>query len=97
MRRPGITIVDFWAPWCSPCKIVHAGIKEAAKKFSDTINIVRVDVDVMKDVAQKYDIMAVPTLLFFKDGKAVKRIIGYTSETEIEDMLRKIENGSDTL
>ena len=80
LHKKGIVIVDFWAPWCEPCKMIRAEIQRAAEAFKDQVEVVRVDVDAFHSLAEKYDIMAIPTLLFFKDGKPVKRIIGYASE-----------------
>ena len=76
LHKKGIVIVDFWAPWCEPCKMIRAEIQRAAEAFKDQVEVVRVDVDAFHSLAEKYDIMAIPTLLFFKDGKPVKRIIG---------------------
>lgn len=87
LHKKGIVIVDFWAPWCEPCKMIRAEIQRAAESFKDQVEVVRVDVDAFHSLAEKYDIMAIPTLLFFKDGKPVKRIIGYASEEEIRKFL----------
>lgn len=87
LHKKGIVIVDFWAPWCEPCKMIRAEIQRAAEAFKDQVEVVRVDVDTFHSLAEKYDIMAIPTLLFFKDGKPVKRIIGYASEEEIRKFL----------
>lgn len=87
LHKKEIVIVDFWAPWCEPCKMIRAEIQRAAEAFKDQVEVVRVDVDAFHSLAEKYDIMAIPTLLFFKDGKPVKRIIGYASEEEIRKFL----------
>lgn len=87
LHKKGLVIVDFWAPWCEPCKMIRAEIQRAAEAFKDQVEVVRVDVDAFHSLAEKYDIMAIPTLLFFKDGKPVKRIIGYASEEEIRKFL----------
>ena len=87
LHKKGIVIVDFWAPWCEPCKMIRAEIQRAAEAFKDQVEVVRVDVDAFHSLAEKYDILAIPTLLFFKDGKPVKRIIGYASEEEIRKFL----------
>ena len=87
LHKKGIVIVDFWAPWCEPCKMIRAEIQRAGEAFKDQVEVVRVDVDAFHSLAEKYDIMAIPTLLFFKDGKPVKRIIGYASEEEIRKFL----------
>ena len=87
LHKKGIVIVDFWAPWCEPCKMIRAEIQRAAEAFKDQVEVVRVDVDAFHSLAEKYDILAIPTLLFFKDGKPVKRSIGYASEEEIRKFL----------
>ena len=86
-HQPGIVVVDFWAPWCGPCKMVHSEVRQAADRFGDAVSVVQVNVDNHRALAEKYEIMAVPTLLFFKDGKPLKRIIGYASRSEISDFL----------
>ena len=70
-HQPGIVVVDFWAPWCGPCKMVHAEVRQAAARFGDAVSVVKVNVDNHRALAEKYEIMAVPTLLFLK---AVNRL-----------------------
>lgn len=89
-HQPGIVVVDFWAPWCGPCKMVHSEVRQAAARFGDAVSVVQVNVDTHRAIAEKYEIMAVPTLLFFKDGKPLKRIIGYASQAEISEFLATI-------
>ncbi|WP_296827422.1 thioredoxin [uncultured Megasphaera sp.] len=89
-HQPGIVVVDFWAPWCGPCKMVHAEVRQAAARFGDAVKVVKVNVDSQRSIAEKYEIMAVPTLLFFKDGKPLKRIIGYASQAEISEFLASL-------
>lgn len=90
LHQPGVIVADFWAPWCEPCKMVHSEISRAAEQFGGAVKVVRVNVDTMRKLAEKYEIMAVPTLLFFKDGKPLKRIIGYASEQEIGNFLQTV-------
>lgn len=90
LHQPGIVIADFWAPWCEPCKMVHSEISQAAANFGDAVKVVRINVDTMRNIAEKYEIMAVPTLLFFKGGKPLKRIIGYASQAEISKFLASV-------
>ena len=84
-ERP--VLLYFWASWCGPCKMVHSEVRQAAARFGDAVSVVQVNVDNHRALAEKYEIMAVPTLLFFKDGKPLKRIIGYASRSEISDFL----------
>ena len=90
LHQPGIVIADLWAPWCEPCKMVHSEISQAAANFGDAVKVVRINVDTMRNIAEKYEIMAVPTLLFFKGGKPLKRIIGYASQAEISKFLASV-------
>lgn len=80
-------LVDFWATWCGPCKMI-APILEQIASEDDTIKIAKLDVDSNPDSAQKYGVMSIPTLLLFKDGKEVERLIGYMPK---EQLLRKIK------
>ena len=90
LHKTGIVMVYFWASWCGPCKMIRSEIENVAEKMASTVHAVCVNVDMRQDIAEKYDIMAVPTLLFFKDGKPLRRIIGYTSQEEIEKFLESV-------
>jgi thioredoxin 1 len=89
--QPGIVIVDFWASWCEPCKMIRSEIKRVAETFETKVKVVKVDVDAFHELAEQYEVMAVPTLLFFKDGRLIKRLIGYASQQEIEKLLHTLE------
>lgn len=87
MHTAEIGIAYFSAPWCEPCKIMESELIAAANQFANTVHVFRINVDTMKHLAEKYNIIAVPTLLFLQGGKPVKRIIGSVSQREIEKLL----------
>lgn len=74
----GDIIVDFYADWCGPCKMIGSILEEI-----DDFNILKVNVDDFKDIAIKYGIMSIPTLIKFKDGEEVKKVIGYRTKEEL--------------
>lgn len=74
--RKGTVLVDFWAPWCAPCKMIAPTLNEIAEEESDKVTIAKVNVDQNKALAQKYQIRNIPTLIVFKEGKEQKRIMG---------------------
>lgn len=69
LNEKGPVLVDFFAPWCGPCQILLPKIDEAAEKFKDKIKIVKVNVDENQELASKYSVLSIPTLIFFKGGK----------------------------
>ncbi|AQQ71789.1 Thioredoxin [Limihaloglobus sulfuriphilus] len=75
----GISLVDFWAPWCGPCKMQVPILEELAAETRDEARILKVNVDEAEDVAMKYGIQAIPTLILFKDGREVRRFVGVQS------------------
>ena len=82
------TLVDFWASWCGPCKMIAPHIDELAKEYAGKMKIGKVDVDANSKVATEYGIMSIPTIMFFKHAKAVGQVVGAVSKSEFK---KKIE------
>ncbi|MDR0861246.1 MAG: thioredoxin [Oscillospiraceae bacterium] len=72
----GATLVDFWAAWCGPCRMVAPVIEELAEEYAGSVNVAKVDVDENGEIAEGLSIGSIPTVVFFRDGKEVGRIIG---------------------
>lgn len=81
--RGGLVLVDFWAPWCGPCKMIAPTLNEIAEEQSKKVTIAKVDVDQNKQLSQKYGIRSIPTMILFKNGKEVKRITGIKSKSAL--------------
>ena len=69
-------VVDFWAEWCGPCKMIAPALEEIASEQSGRIRIAKLNVDDNPDTARRFDVMSIPTLLVFQDGQPVKRLVG---------------------
>lgn len=85
----GVVLVDFWAEWCGPCKLIAPVIDELAKDYDGKATIAKVDVDSNPELAQKYKVQAIPNLKILKDGKVVDEIVGVAEKSEIEAKLKK--------
>ena len=80
-------LVDFWAAWCGPCKMIAPVIDELSEDMAGKIKIGKVNVDENRVTAQKFGVMSIPTLLVFKNGKEVDRLVGYQSKDQIASRL----------
>ena len=76
LKQPGLLVADFWAEWCGPCKMLGPVIEQLAADFDGKAAVGKVNVDDEQELAQRYGIMSIPTVIFFKDGKEVDRKIG---------------------
>jgi thioredoxin 1 len=81
-------LVDFWAEWCGPCKLIAPLLDEIAKEKGDAVKVAKVDVDQNQSLSARYNIRAIPTLLFFKDGQLRDQVTGMTSK---KDLLGRID------
>mgnify|MGYP000927485175 CR=1 FL=1 len=82
-------IVDCWAPWCGPCNMLSPIIDQLAEDYAGRISVAKMNVDENQAEAQKFRIMAIPTILFFKGGEAIDQMIGVSPKEDIEDRIRK--------
>ena len=80
-------ILDFWAEWCQPCKMLSPTVEEIAGEYEDTIKVGKLNVDDNPNTATKYGIRGIPTLLFFKGGKVVQQMVGVKSKAEIKKVI----------
>lgn len=86
----GIVLVDFWAPWCAPCRVQGAILEEVAEALCGQAKIAKVNVDEAETVAQRHQVQAIPTLLLFRKGEAVVRLIGVQSRDTLVSSIRRL-------
>lgn len=85
--RKGITLVDFYAVWCGPCRMLAPIIDEIAKEFEGKVNVGKVDIDSEQSTAAEYQVTSVPTLILFKAGKEIGRLIGLRDVDAVRDFV----------
>ena len=83
------TLVDFYATWCGPCKMMHPILEQLKDKMGDSVTIVKIDVDKNQELAQSYRVMSVPTLIIFRDGEVKWRAAGVHTAEDLEAKLKE--------
>ncbi|OGS49265.1 MAG: thioredoxin [Euryarchaeota archaeon RBG_16_68_13] len=89
VRKPGLLLVDFWADWCAPCHRIAPVLEQMAKDLSATLRVGKLNVDENPATAQRFEVMSIPTMLLFKDGKLVDGVVGALPRVQIEAMVRR--------
>ena len=89
LQSDKVVLVDFWAVWCGPCKVLGPIVAELAEEYKDKLVVAKVNVDDEQELSQKFNIMSIPTMKFFKGGKEVGEIIGAAPKHTIEAELAK--------
>ncbi|WP_313469433.1 thioredoxin [Carnobacterium sp.] len=87
--KEGLTITDFWATWCGPCRMQSPVLEELDEEIGDQVKFVKMDVDENPAVPASFGIMSIPTLLIKKDGEVVDKLIGYHGKEQLEEVIAK--------
>ena len=85
----GVVLVDFWATWCGPCKMMAPNVEEIATEYKGKVTVGTVDVDECQELATRFGIMSIPTLIVFKDGEKKEVLVGYRLKMQIAQVLDK--------
>jgi len=88
VKTKGLTLVDFGAPWCTPCRLQEPILRRLAAQFEGTVLVVTVNVDEFREISSKLVIQSIPTLILFRNGKEIQRFLGLQSEFTLSDALK---------
>lgn len=90
MNTDKLVLIDFFATWCGPCKMLSPIISKIANEYSGSIKVCKVNVDENQDLALKYNVMSIPTLIFLKNGKVVKSSVGFCPKSELNKIINDL-------
>ena len=85
-----LVVVDFWAEWCQPCKMLSPVLDKVASRYAGKVKVVKCNVDENQDIAMKYGVMSIPNLIFFRDGQVVNQAVGYMNENQLASKVDEV-------
>ncbi|UXC28902.1 thioredoxin [Aliarcobacter butzleri] len=88
--QEGVVLVDFWAPWCGPCRMLAPAIDQLVEEFENKAKICKVNTEEEPDLTSEYQVRSIPTILFFKNGEVVDQMIGTTTKAKLEEKLNSL-------
>ncbi len=88
--KKGVSLVDFYADWCGPCKMIAPHIEDVASRYDGKAKVFKVNIDEQRELATKYGIRSIPTLLFFKDGEVAEQRVGFQNADSISETLEEV-------
>lgn len=92
IKSEKLTLVDIWAQWCGPCRMMNPVLAEISSEMSEFVNVVKIDADTNKDILTEYNIRGIPTFLLFKNGEVVWRQAGAMEKRILEDRIKEFSN-----
>ena len=93
LQANDLVMVDFWAAWCGPCRMVSPIIDELAKEYAGKVKVVKLNTDENPEIAGRYQIMGIPTIMFFKDGKVVDKLVGALPKSQYKEKIESLLRG----
>ncbi|MEK6652053.1 MAG: thioredoxin [Nitrospirota bacterium] len=87
LQDKGLVMIDFWAVWCGPCRMIAPTVEELAKEYAGKIKVAKLNTDENPDIASKYKIMGIPTIMFFKGGQRVDQVVGAVPKNQLKSKI----------
>ena len=87
VKAPGLVMVDFWAVWCGPCQMVAPVVDELASEYGEKLRVVKLNTDENPEIAGRYQIMSIPTILFFRNGQPVEKLVGARPKRQFKEVI----------
>ena len=86
-KAPGLVMVDFWAVWCGPCQMVAPVLEELATEYAGKVRVLKLNTDENPEIAGRYQVMSIPTIIFFKEGRPVEKLIGARPKRQFKEII----------